>query len=362
MPDVNLSKLSGSELRRLLDATRARGNATLAYQILQEMAARREVRGRPAFAAKRPAEPRIIAVDLGDPLEPVAEPPPEPERSAPPAQPEPVAGSAPRRPRGAKTPPSPIAAAPKSSPKSARPSSVEPTPAPAPRPRSVWDDDPLPEEEVESKDRGLRLHPPSLAPARAALARRRVPGAGFAVGIVVGVGVGWWVADRREPPPAAPAAPAATLQIAAPDPLPAPIPAPVAATAAEPAPTPETPAAPPVEPLPDLGADIPSPDATEVATEPTEAPTAPADACAAEPTPADRKICGDPELQRLQRELRQAYAEALEAHADRGLLRQRQLAWADARNTVTDPGRLAQLYEERIRKLNAAAAAAREQR
>ncbi|MFI4966995.1 MAG: hypothetical protein ACHP9T_16715, partial [Caulobacterales bacterium] len=85
-------------------------------------------------------------------------------------------------------------------------------------------------------------------------------------------------------------------------------------------------------------------------------------ACEAAPTPADREICGDAQLRRLQGELRRAYAEALDAHQDRALLRQRQLAWRDARNPVSDPARLAQLYRERIRKLNAATAAARQQR
>jgi uncharacterized protein len=85
-------------------------------------------------------------------------------------------------------------------------------------------------------------------------------------------------------------------------------------------------------------------------------------ACAAQPTPADREICASPELRRLQRELRRAYAEALQAHQDRALLRQHQLAWRDARNGVSDPGRLAKLYEQRIRKLNAATAEARRQR
>jgi hypothetical protein len=91
-------------------------------------------------------------------------------------------------------------------------------------------------------------------------------------------------------------------------------------------------------------------------------PTAGANACATEPTPADRTICGVPDLRRLRGELRQAYAEALQAHQDRALLRERQLAWASARNTVSDPDRLAALYEERIRKLNAATAAARQGR
>jgi uncharacterized protein len=99
------------------------------------------------------------------------------------------------------------------------------------------------------------------------------------------------------------------------------------------------------------------------ASEPPPAPPAhhEADACAAQPTPADRAICGDPQLRELQRQLRQAYNEALEAHEDRALLRQRQLAWASARDAVTDPDRLLELYEQRIRKLNAATAAAREQ-
>jgi uncharacterized protein len=87
-----------------------------------------------------------------------------------------------------------------------------------------------------------------------------------------------------------------------------------------------------------------------------------AKACAGAATPADREICADPELRRLQRELRQAYAAALEAHEDRALLRQRQLAWRNDRDTVSNPDRLARLYEQRIRKLNAATAEARRQR
>ena len=54
MLQVNLSNLSGPELRRLLDATRSRGEAALSYQILQEMAARREDGGlRGPFHARR---------------------------------------------------------------------------------------------------------------------------------------------------------------------------------------------------------------------------------------------------------------------------------------------------------------------
>ncbi|HEY2358745.1 MAG TPA: hypothetical protein VGH86_14930, partial [Phenylobacterium sp.] len=101
MLQVNLSTLSAPELRRLLDSTRERGQASLSYQILQEMAARRERGGRGGpralFTGRRPAEPRVIAVDLGDPMERADEPlqdelpslaawdapPPEPEAEAP---------------------------------------------------------------------------------------------------------------------------------------------------------------------------------------------------------------------------------------------------------------------------------------
>ncbi|MDE2487842.1 MAG: hypothetical protein KGO51_10625, partial [Alphaproteobacteria bacterium] len=81
-------------------------------------------------------------------------------------------------------------------------------------------------------------------------------------------------------------------------------------------------------------------------------------ACAGQPTPADRTICGEPRLRSLQAELRKAYAEALQAHEDKTLLRQRELAWAKARDGVTDPDQLASLYRDRIAKLRAATAEA----
>jgi uncharacterized protein YecT (DUF1311 family) len=197
----------------------------------------------------------------------------------------------------------------------------------------------------------------------------------------MGIALGWWVGGitrEASSPLVAPAtAPTRTAR-------PAPAPAPIVA---------EFKAAPEASPEPAVGLPPPdlsdgalsSPDAAEVARDASaeamelpapppargeaEAvrttgipPTAQANACATEPTPADRTICGVPDLRRLQGELRQAYAEALQAHRDRALLRERQLAWASARDTVSDPDRLAALYEERIRKLNAATAAARQQR
>lgn len=381
MPQMNLSALNGPELRRLLDASRARGDASLAYQILQEMAVRRDAREeRGRSLLRRPAEPKVVAFNLGDPHEPDEEPPPMPHRRAadvaaepepePEAEPEaeaeipPEPQAAPRRARRSKPQARPIAPV----------AALEDEPTlPLKPPRGVWDDPPPAEEKAaDADDHGLRLDRPEPVSARKPRKFRRPPGVGFAAGIVVGAAVGWWAAGTLQPPP--PATPsAAPLQVAALEPPPAPATLPVAVATAEPvpAPTPETPPEPTGGPLPP---DLPegpqlSPDAAD---EPVDTPVpAPAvvqtatgatGACAAEATPADRKICGDPELRRLQRELRQAYAEALEAHEDRDLLRQRQLAWADARNTVTEPDRLAQLYEQRIRKLNAATAEARRAR
>src|SRR6185312_1500297 len=96
MLQVDLSTLRGPELRQLLDSARQRGQAALSYEILQEMAARRERRERegprPLFQGRRGAEPRMIEMNLGDPLDPQDDdadwddpgPPPEPLTLAPP--------------------------------------------------------------------------------------------------------------------------------------------------------------------------------------------------------------------------------------------------------------------------------------
>ena len=371
MPQMNLSALNSQELRRLLDASRARGDAPLAYQILQEMAERRDAREeRGRSLLRRSAEPRVVALNLGDPMEPDDElppmpnwrpPAPEPEAStAPVAEPEPA--PPPRKPGRSKTQPPPAVVAPPELDTEAN------APLPMKPPRSVWDDDPPRVEDDGAEALGLELDRPGRAKPREPRKFRRPPGLGFAAGIAVGAAVGWWAAGSLQTPPPAVAPAAAPIQIAAAEPQPAPATLPVTVAAAEPAPAPEAPPEPAGEALPPDLQEGPllSPDAAEEAVEaPSPAPavvqatTAGTGACAAEPTPADRKICSDPDLRRLQRELRQAYAEALEAHEDRDLLRQRQLAWADARNTVTERDRLAQLYEQRIRKLNAATAEAR---
>ena len=67
MPQINLSTLSGAELRQMLDASRRRGDAVQSYQVLQEMAARREApMGRGGFLRRRPAEPRLIPVEADE--------------------------------------------------------------------------------------------------------------------------------------------------------------------------------------------------------------------------------------------------------------------------------------------------------
>jgi len=416
MPQVNLSTLNGRELRQLLDASRRRGDAALSYQILQEMAARRE---RPAergpFMTLRPAEPRLIPVELADPMEhddlppmPNWRPPPRPPSDAAPSPPQAEAAPppAPRRSRR-KAPPEPVTppkatASPDPVPAAAIP---EPDPDPPPRlhderPLTLRDfdpDPPLEEEATYMTTPGLSMQPVELGEPRTPRPRFRLV-AGLALGAVLGLALGWlggWLARDAMTRPAAPIQTALLTPAPIPPP-PAPAPAPAAAAAppaAEAAP--EAPVAPIPQdadaaaaaspkaqeavpapaPVPDGAAlELPAPGAeaeaaatakaerSRLARDRSASTPAVAAGCAAQPTPADRQICGDPELRRLQGELRRAYNAALEAHEDRATLRQRQLAWRDARSDVTDPARLAKLYEDRIRKLNAATAQARRER
>ena len=379
MPQVDLSTLNTPELRRLLDATRARGDAKQSYKILQEMAARREGHGkRGPFLLRRPAEPRLAAVDLGDPMEPADDLPPMPSWRAP--SPEPEASAAPPSPPSPSPPQQPPAqrrarggrqAQPRQ--RAAAPPDLEPAPQPqADPPSSVADAVPdAPKADAPKADAtaakawDLRLHPPTVESPQPLSGLRRGLTAGFVVGAALGVSVGWWAGGfTREAPRPQPAPAAAPTRTAALAPPPTQLPVSVGPIAAEPEPAPETapPPAPTVAPQPEAG--LSAPNAQGESRETGEAmelpaPAAEANTCAVEPTPADREICADPALRRLQGELRQAYAEALEAHQDRALLRQRQLAWKSARDAVSDPAQLARLYEQRIRKLNAATAEAR---
>jgi hypothetical protein len=339
MSQIDLSSLSGPELRGLLDSARQRGQAAQSYEILKEMAERRE--RREARVAGRPAA-RTIRLDLGDPLE--REDPLElvPSSAAPAAAaPEPAGDfdldlTFTREQR-----------APRAKPR---------------RPREPrWDDPP---------------EPPPKKPRKP-----RWPLAVFVGGVVVGgaLGVGFAREQLMEASvPKVAVFPAAPLL--RPDQVPAaavpPVEPAAPVTMAQAAPPPADAVAPelaPAEPLP--AAEAAPAAATEVAAaEPPPEPPVEQTAPAPEPakvdsarachgaTPADRAICEDPGLQRLQKALQQAYADALAAHQDRTTLRERQLAWRDARNDVADPARLARMYEARIRKLNAATAEARRER
>jgi uncharacterized protein YecT (DUF1311 family) len=386
MPQVNLSTLSGVELRQLLDTSRRRGDAALSYKVLQEMAARRDAPAeRRKFLAQAQAEPHPIEVDLGDPADDDDDLPPMPNWR-PPAQaaqdppPSPTLDDAAAGRRGRRKPPAAAAVAPEPP---MPVEDVEPPPIPrdADRPLSLWAEDSAPIGPAPVADRAARVrgNSPRSGSAKAAgpksayRPRLRLV-LGFALGIAAGTALGFWVGQMPPDAPPRPAPAAAPIQTAALAPPPAAEPAPPTPAAPSPDaqadPTAISPAAPPnaqeavgdadsrtAEPPPPPPAEPAR--SAEIAT-PAERPAsaAAASGCASAPTPADHAICGDAKLRRLQDELRRAYAEALDAHEDRALLREHQLAWRDARNTVTDPDRLAALYEERIRKLNAATAEA----
>jgi uncharacterized protein YecT (DUF1311 family) len=374
----------------LLDSSRERGQAALSYQILQEMAARRERRekGGPKalFTGRRPAEPRVISVDFSDPLErendaALDDLPPLAAWRTPPSEPDPAATL-----RLETEPPAPRAS--RRGAKSPRPTAdlgtgpEPPEPQDEPPPLTNWGPS-SPEPDVASLQ--LETPTPSRPPRRSSWLA-----AGFAAGIAAGVAVGWWgAAVTRGTPPLRVASADPAAHTAAPPALKAaraaatPANAPVAPIAAEPEPIPEAPSdatvsSPPPESQEttsafpaasdaarDTAATAPAPQPSASAPAPTEVvritPAGPK-GCAAKPTPADRTICEVPKLQRLQRDLQASYAKALAAHEDRDLLREHQLAWRDARNDVSDPDRLARLYEQRIQKLKAATAVARQQR
>jgi uncharacterized protein YecT (DUF1311 family) len=335
MPLIDLSTLDGAELRSLLDSARRHGQAAQSYEILREMEARRHRGPRPktVLPKRNKREPRTISLELGDPLDRRDEPlPDEPlldERlSAAPAE---------------ELPPITLA----DPPPARRKPSREPPPPPAPK-RRGW------------------AHWGALI---------------FALGLAGGVAGGWWAANFANggppqaaalPPPTPSAVQTAALPPAAPavnaeapvtlvpdaGQVPPPPPPPTAADGAQPALTPTPPAQPAMAPAatPAPAAPIAQAKPADVVPTATVEPAADEAACSAKTTPADRTICADPKLRSLQAELRKAYAAALDAHEDKATLRQRELAWADARNAVTDPAELATLYKQRIEKLRAATA------
>lgn len=390
MPQINLSTLSGPELRQVLDSSRRQGDAALSYRVLQEMAARREAPpDRKSRGRRRPAEPRGFVVDLeeaaADDLPPMpywvapARELEHPEAAPPAPAPEPPV-AAPRRGtrRKASLARAPVAEITDAFHDDPPASLVAPDPEPAMETTVMSDDDlRLAARDPEPPRAARQARPPRTSRGRGRMAL------GFLLGGALGVGLGWWGGgvyreiagpgpaptrtaalslDTSPPPPAAaPSAPIETASSTSPvegavSPAAEGAPSPPPAPASNQTPVePPEPSAPPLRTADATPKEDPARPASERATQVASGGAS----CESEPTPADRTICGDPELRRLQRDLQRAYAQALAAHEDRTLLRERQLAWRDARNAVADPERLTQLYQDRIRRLNAATAEAR---
>lgn len=317
MSKIDLTTLPPQELRQLLDSARQRGHAAQSYEILREMDARRAGPGLATIKVRRRSrrQPRLIELQLGDPLETLVKPFEAPDDDRPL-----TLG------QGASPPPSAV---------------------PPSRERQRWG------------------HWAALC---------------FAAGLASGVAAGLWAGWGGAWAPPAPVVLASAPRTAARPRLPV--------TVAE-APAPVTPLAPP-PPVADVqlatagdtsgavAASLPPADASApVVSASTQsdahqkaapaqthvAQVEPAETgCAAQSTPADELICSQPRLRVLQAELRRAYAEALEAHRDRSLLRQRQLAWREGRNAISNPDQLARLYTQRIVRLKAATAEATRER
>ena len=218
---------------------------------------------------------------------------------------------------------------------------------------------------------------------------------GVTAAVLVSAGLGWWLSrpeapptprvetaalaePEPEPPPAAVAlapsppvvvapahrtvaAPPAPKRVAAPKPVvevaKAPAPKPVIAA---PAPKPVqiakaevVPPAPKSKPAPALSAE-------KLGSDATSAPAVSA-SCRAKPTPADRTICSHPELAAKHDAMVRAYDNAIAAGANALVVDRAQAEWRTTRNRISDPKRLARLYDEHTRELNAVARAAARQ-
>lgn len=159
------------------------------------------------------------------------------------------------------------------------------------------------------------------------------PTAGFAVGALALIGVGWALIGREPPPTESAVTPRASVALAPP-------------TASAPS-VPEQPAPTLVVAAPPLR----SAEAVE--------PPARQNPCYDEPTPADRLVCGYPTLSAKHRRMREAYLQALAAGADPQALVADQQEWKLTRDGISDRSELGAAYAERIRDLEAAALAAR---
>ncbi|HVI32696.1 lysozyme inhibitor LprI family protein [Phenylobacterium sp.] len=76
--------------------------------------------------------------------------------------------------------------------------------------------------------------------------------------------------------------------------------------------------------------------------------------CLAEPTPAERALCLNPDLRTADQRMREAYDKALAAGADRQALDREQAEWRTARNMAAhSKDAVAKLYDQRIEQLTA---------
>jgi uncharacterized protein len=82
-----------------------------------------------------------------------------------------------------------------------------------------------------------------------------------------------------------------------------------------------------------------------------------ASSCRTRPTPADRLVCGYPTLSRQHDRMLAAYTRALVmSGSDPQVLDADQAKWRASRDGVSDRRKLAELYQQRIRDLDAIAA------
>jgi uncharacterized protein YecT (DUF1311 family) len=320
MLGIDLSTLSRPELQRLLKAARARGDAPLVERLEWELGSRGIGVGRPApaVAVAPPPQDDPVEEDLGE----------DPgEASADVVAPE-----------------------------------VE---------RIAWEPialEPLALEPITREPTGQRP-----APARGGL----LLVVGLVAGCLISAGAFWGLGQMNRSPAAGRVqAPAPRVMVmrpleAAPTLAPAPPsePAPVV-------PAVTAPAKPPVKPSAEIAMKAPPPKEEEIAKPdrarrppPPAVRLAKADATTGTPvqssacagsTPADRLVCHDLSLQLFDLQLHDAYRRALNARADPAVVGEGQAAWRRARDEVSDPQRLARLYNQRIRELDAATATARE--
>lgn len=163
----------------------------------------------------------------------------------------------------------------------------------------------------------------------------------------VAIGIGWTLSQA----PSQPAAPQAAVTAPI---LPAPVAAPVAAPLVAPAPAPAQQVV--VEPPPALAPQV-------VAQPPAPAPVAkPAKVVKAKAAPpraaacrSNRMVCSSPQLMAQDQRMRRAYDQALAAGADPLAVDEEQARWRTALAQTGSHTGAAQLYDRRIRELEATA-------